>query len=476
MTSAVFSYSFSENLSRKDFLLTELKWLENRHQNFSDAPRTPQEIKPLLEKLILPNEWDLVVDLIFQLEKPSTIKVFLEAVNLAKPELGFSPLNQLRKEIALDEQNTMTSRSLVNKGIKDLTPLYQFAFQMRRYNLYEPSSEVIPPRDYSLHFLWINLNPQDRVKNIAINIFGEGTNSWENHEAIADSSKLEQMDRSDRENIQNTFLYRLLKWADLHQAPINLWFDSALVTERSLANTESLLRRIAISRKASIRLRDLRSIELLKSEKYRNLLCSMHPATPVYYRVDLLKILISDTTFRTKESKFSAIVDIDVKPMPPEQLFDQRTLGYLSKVGYVFGRACEGNYENCFAIYNTSKNELCAIQERTILERMERDLKTSRTEQVPTTYSSETIFFLLFYYIDEANQSHPEMPVKLVDTPNSCFRSPMMKSMHGSELFYFTGDSEAPITIFGRNYDSEKPSPIPSLKDWRPSSLPSQSF
>jgi len=29
--------------------------------------------------------------------------------------------------------------------------------------------------NYSLNFLWVNLNPQDRVQDVAQHIFGEGT-------------------------------------------------------------------------------------------------------------------------------------------------------------------------------------------------------------------------------------------------------------------------------------------------------------
>src|SRR5262245_12888502 len=97
-----------------------------------------------------------------------------------------------------------------------------------------------------------------------------------------------------------------------------------------------MMRGISQSRGVNLRLRDIRSLTGCP----REIVHSLHPGTPVYYRVDILKALIANHMMVSPEetAKYCVVVDIDVESMPAQQIFDQRTLDYLSSYGYVFNR------------------------------------------------------------------------------------------------------------------------------------------
>ena len=114
---------------------------------------------------------------------------------------------------------------------------------------------------------------------------------------------------------------------------------------------------ISQSRKVNLQLRDIRRLSNIKGEIEN----SLHPGTHVYYRVDLLKALIADHMISSPEerAKYCVVSDVDVKSMPPQQLFDERTIGYLSSKGYVFNRVgMTGPFENSFFIFNREKDDL----------------------------------------------------------------------------------------------------------------------
>ena len=69
----------------------------------------------------------------------------------------------------------------------------------------------------------------------------------ENKEYIKDPIKLQEklikMKSNKLKNFKNSFTYRISKWADvLPGAHINLWFDSALVTQKALQKTLEMMR------------------------------------------------------------------------------------------------------------------------------------------------------------------------------------------------------------------------------------------
>lgn len=132
------------------------------------------------------------------------------------------------------------------------------------------------------------------------------------------------------EETKELFQRKLSKWAVDHpDSMIYLWYDKALVNPVARSNTQAMLKEIG----PNLRLRNIRKLPILGHEIRK----SLHPGTPVYYRVDLLKVLITNyqMTFGTKYCVFS---DIDIGAQSPQQLFDQRTIHYLDTNGYVFNR------------------------------------------------------------------------------------------------------------------------------------------
>ncbi|MBP9841702.1 MAG: hypothetical protein KBC64_04685 [Simkaniaceae bacterium] len=353
---------------------------------------------------------------------------------------------------------------------------YEAAFSASHPMIYAPSTEPLAP--YTLNFLWVNLNPQDRVTQIAQNIFGDGINELENHPL-----------EDDRET-QKTFMYKLRKWGELNPGrTINLWYDSALVTERARANTWAALQSISEKTDATLLLRDVRALPNIPLA----LVPTLHPGTPVYYRVDLLKVLIAHSYFGSAEVSYAVISDIDVRPMSAEQLFDVRTLGYLTKYGYVFTNVGTCGMENGFFVMKTQETKVYMggsgrmaivreVFERKVLESLIKDLDSlykldSHVYDLwERLLKSETIFGKLRDFstvVENGISSMCDRPRKVVPCPPSGFNEYMLPpDDHRSEKFRFKGTWEMPYTVRGRAYPSSEEVQLSHLIDWRCEPLP----
>lgn len=336
-------------------------------------------IENVADKLfkIVPPEIELqaIPSYIFASCRPGNIKKILKAIQYKHPSFVFSPYDEIRKAIVMDTKHELNNDSLIamlkQAGLardqEKITACYDLAFRMKNPHIYPPSSKSVFPKHYCLNFLWVNLNPQDRGKNEAQNIFGDGLNRFENAECIKDSHAVRRLEAIELilqgnsalkqwQLIKKSFTYRLSKWADKHpNVSINLWYDSALVTRKAKEKTEEMLQSIAQSRKVDLRLRDVRQIPTIQGE----IALSLHPSTQLYFRIDYLKLLIADHMMTTqKESaRYCVVTDIDVAPMSSEELFDGRTEHFLLHNGYVFTIGL-GNFENSFFIFNKTKENL----------------------------------------------------------------------------------------------------------------------
>lgn len=266
-----------------------------------------------------------------------------------------------------------------------------------------------------------------------------------------------------------------------------LWYDSALVTQKAQQKTFEMMKSISQSRGVNLQLRDIRQLPNIKGEIEN----SLHPGTPVYYRVDLLKALIADHMMSAPKeaTKYCVVCDIDVESMPSEQIFDQRTLDYLSSNGYVFNRhAVEADFENNFFIFNKEKEGLKEIHKETMINATAKNISVLR--QYPQNgpihgVGRKDILDAQYIY-----RRYPEFqsqmneiqgcimtPRKVVKCPNSQFNfgGNFLPSDFQSETFRFIGNDQVPYTIGGRNYHSENlEGQIDALKNWKvePLTLP----
>ena len=441
-----------------------------------------------------------VIQLIFDHCSYLDIPTFLDKILAAHPLFILSSFDKIRLAILKDKEHLLNNHSLMEmfrrEGLEitedKLTACYDLAYKIKNPYIYRPSSTPPALSDYTINFLWVNLNPQDRVADVAQNIFKDGLDLSENAESIKDPRVLRELETTEATlegealknwiQIKKSFVYRISKWADaLPGAQINLWYDSALVTEKARQGTFEMMRSIASSRGVNLQLRDVRQLPSLTGE----LEYSLHPGTPVYYRVDLLKVLIADYMMSSprESSKYCVISDIDIEPMSTEHMFDQRTLDYLSYYGYVMNRGGE----NSFMIFNREKEGLQKTHAEIMIKPIIETLTELRTLKIAEPAFNEAIPGSQFVYQNYSyfrtamggNQGpFGRCQGKMVKSPMTQFYGggSFSSSDYQKETFRFKGASNVPYTNWGRNYQPHSYSPIESpieaLKSWTAEPLP----
>jgi len=212
----------------------------------------------------------------------------------------------------------------------------------------------------------------------------------------------------------------------------------------------------------NLQLRDIRLLTNIP-EEIRH---ALHPGTPVYFRVDLLKALIADymITSPEEEAECCVVTDGDVMPMNAEHLFDQRTRGYLKETGHVFQRMNDVAIENSFFIFNRKHPDLAVVHKRMIIGEVRAAIRTGATmdsQFVYKKYWDFTVRMDQLFIRSRKSVLSPTSQFKNGDFPPS--------SDHRSETFCFILTSKIPRTLNGRNYHNNKEgaSPIPALVNWK---------
>jgi hypothetical protein len=330
----------------------------------------------------------------------------------------------------------------------------------------DPARELpaVSGKDYTLNFLWVNLNPQDRDLNEAQHIFGKGLD--------ASMSSTDDLTRS-------IFTHNLKNWAiNNPEAQINLWTDTALLTQKAIEHALTMIREISASTGADLRLRDIRQLPNLQGE----LRHTMHPGTPVFFRVDLLKVLILDYMCDSKVSspKYCVVSDIDVKPMSAEQLFYKHAFSCLnhSEAGYIFNRQRSDPLENSFFIFNKEMKSGVELHRKFLIESLESKLRGSRVHPLGTDpknfFGSESVFRGYDAFREEETKRIDTLcfpPRTVVQCPPSQFYYKIPNGPNPrTEIFRFVEGSDLPYTRYGRNYSADEVAaqekPIEGLRDW----------
>lgn len=322
-------------------------------------------------------------------------------------------MNEKLKEIGYD-----ISKELTTKEWEDIILAYDLSARSANYDIYMPSNVVID--DYSINLLWINLNPQsEKLGTLSRYIFDD--------------------------SIKDKFLDSISKWRKLNpNITINLWCDSGLINKESFENTVELLK------KYNVNFMDIRVIPDIPPF----VLKTLHPIIPVYYRVDLSKILLTDYLTNPKYNKNRYIVyaDIDVEPMGADKLFDYITLDNLEKYGYVFNIVDSVPFENSFFIFD-SKNK-SAIINRNIVENLEKDFRDIYEGKKNNRFYSSTTIYDEYYppVLEEKGERTKE------DKRRKPVKSPVSQFLFGIDLDYKDHRNEvfslyyhrSPQTKYGR--------------------------
>ncbi len=443
-----------------------------------------------------------VVNLIFENCHKVNILPLLDAAVAAHSSFALSPYDIIRKAIVADTQHLLTNSSFMammrEHGLDSqedkMQACYDLAYRMNHPNIYRISATPTLPSDYTLNFLWVNLNPQDRILGVAQNIFGEGLNNAENAECIQHPDELRRREQAEPssvpeehenwEKIKRSVTYRISRWADMHpNAQINMWYDSALVTQRAQQNTSAMMRSISQSRGVNLRLRDIRQLPLCRDE----IASSLHPGTQLYYRVDISKASIADYMISAPQerAKYCVVSDIDIAPMAPAQIFDQRTVDYLSSNGYVFNRVGLFNFENSFFIFNREKANLQKNHNETVIQATREAITSLREFPINTCFrpdgmlGAQCVFNRYSQFRTEMGERvglgvEERAPRKVVTCPRSQFEfgGDFPESDYRAETFRFIGSSNIPYTRKGRNPQRYGEAQISELINWTAQPLP----
>ncbi len=177
------------------------------------------------------------------------------------------------------------------------------------------------------------------------NVFKEGINTyainllWLNREKKADQKYIHRADTS--EELIDEFFRPVVKWAKSNpEADINIWYDSNNNNEQALVSTQSVLdKTLATSSLTNVKLRDIREIAFVKANEFL-----FDDGMPIYYRVDILKLITSLHTLQFEAKDAVVFSDLDVGDytdrvnsirMNKSGLFDVATMNIIEEFGSV---------------------------------------------------------------------------------------------------------------------------------------------
>jgi hypothetical protein len=178
--------------------------------------------------------------------------------------------------------------------------------------------------------------------------------------------------------------------------------------------------------------------------------------------------------------KYCVVSDIDVQPMSPLQMLDQRTLDYLSSDGYVFNRVgLIGDFENSFFIFNKEKKGLHKIHNENIIQQTASEITGLRAHPINTRFAHDRILDAQFVFAkyrefrEKIGEKRNWAPRKVVKCPPSHFWwGRFSKSDYQTEAFRFIGDSNVPYTKNGRNFPNYGEGQIKELIKWKAEPIP----
>lgn len=157
--------------------------------------------------------------------------------------------------------------------------------------------------------------------------------------------------KTEEEAIAN-FLDKAKKWKVANpEAEVNIWYDSQFATKEAIAATQRLLdTKVQPELSSKIRLRDVREIDIVKNNP--DVFSDM---IPIYFRVDLLKLIIIIQNIEQDANDVAIFSDLEVGDRRPNQdrmgkneLFKEEVMNQLSIMGITLGIDGWGKVENQF--------------------------------------------------------------------------------------------------------------------------------
>lgn len=187
-------------------------------------------------------------------------------------------------------------------------------------NAYEKHLKIKPskiPDDYSINLMWLN-RTLDETK------------------PFIDSSQTEA-------DLIEKVLSWGKKWKENNpDAEVAIWYDSEFVTPEALKNTQAVLDKLKLAQQDGsyhIKLKDIRDIDIVKNNPD-----AFSDFIPIYYRVDLMKLIICVNEIEVNSKQAAIFTDMDVgekrkaegkltERMTKEELFKPEIMERLNAIG-----------------------------------------------------------------------------------------------------------------------------------------------
>jgi len=228
---------------------------------------------------------------------------------------------------------------------------------------------------------------------------------WVNQKLNADQRYIFPADNDNE--LKSKFLDVIFMWASkCSDGEIVVWFDSAHITEDALARTRELVEKHnQDSQKgtaAHITLKDVRKLSLVKQ----------HPEIfskklPVYFRVDLLRLIAAQETVGAGKDHYFVYADLDMEPISRVQLFDKETSDNLKHYGFVAARLGMFSVENGFFIVSNDSSHILEAMRYPLIEyniqkgysALEHDSKSARLLLSEEVFFSYFLMFMYFWHL-----------------------------------------------------------------------------
>ncbi|MEM7175183.1 MAG: hypothetical protein AAF443_04560, partial [Chlamydiota bacterium] len=292
---------------------------------------------------------------------------------------------------------------------KEKKALYSLAYEKCNYYIYEEALPKNLPeyKDYAINLMWINKDDTNKANSCLFGLGEKAKNmqedlvakiaSWQelnknsNIYLWYDSKRVQKIDTSCLKNIENvlkkdlssiklkTQVAKALEEIEEKYPLINTFkkqVENVLkenlssnelktqVTEaleniktKNLTIINQFKKQVENTLKEKhlpidkFQVRDIRKIDLLNETRENKKVAEcFRKEVSVYYRVDLLKAIISDHILIKKEHRYSIFIDIDAPVANREKLFPKKTIEFLKKYGFVMANGGLAGYENGFHI------------------------------------------------------------------------------------------------------------------------------
>lgn len=251
------------------------------------------------------------------------------------------------------------------------------------YSIIEPLlyAQRMKNPDYTVNLLWLN-----RRLN-------------ENQQYIHPASTEVELDAQ--------LLNPVIEWARAtSDGTVIFWYDSTLTPQKAVTSTHKLLKK-KTDRKTSrkIAFKDIRTLRYVQdnSEVFSEKL-------PVYFRVDLCKIIAIVETLEKGVAPYCVFSDLDIKkPLTKAELFDKTTMNNLNRYHIVMKEQGDSSFENQFYIVKAGNQNLIEALKHTLIElniqrgRFFVNHPADRHDAIKlpeAVYQSHTAMFKYFYHLE----------------------------------------------------------------------------